>query len=66
MKIVKKGGDMNELAFYGCEAQKSWDVDDDGIVDSLDLAQMRRIIVSGSRFYAVSDLVGISKFILGE
>jgi len=66
VKIVKKGGDMNELAFYGYEAQKSWDVDDDGIVDSLDLAQMRRIIVSGSRFYAVSDLVGISKFILGE
>lgn len=68
LKIVKEGGDMNELTLYGYEAgmAATWDVDRDGIIDSLDMAQMRRLIVSGDDTYKAADLVGISKFLLKD
>ncbi len=67
LKIVKKDGAMNELTFYGYRAGvsgKSWDINHDGYVDSFDVVLMRRDIVSGDTVYSVSDLVGISDYIL--
>ena len=44
LKIVKEGGDMNELTFYGYEAPsvKSWDVDKDGDITILDATAIQR------------------------
>ena len=68
LKIVKEGGDMNELTFYGYEAPsvKSWDVDKDGRVDAFDLCLMRKSLIAGETIYDVADLVGLSRFLLGE
>lgn len=65
LKIVKEGGDMNELALYGYVSPfKDWDANNDGAVDVFDLALIRKSIIADSG-YTVSDLVGISTFLLG-
>ena len=66
LKIVKEGGDMNELALYGYVSPfRNWDADSDGIVDSFDLIAIRKSVIDRTG-YTVSDLVGISSFLLGE
>ncbi len=69
LKIVKNGGDLNELAFYGyyAEEEKSLDVNGDGFVDSFDASLLRNILTSSSDSgYTVADLVSLCKFILEE
>ena len=67
VKIVKQGGDLNELAFYGYSASyMSWDVDRNGSVNSSDMAMMRRHLISADGAYTVADLVGISRFLLNK
>ena len=66
LKIVKEGGDMNELALYGYVSPfKNWDADSDGVVDSFDLIAIRKSVIDRTG-YTISDLVGISSFLLGE
>lgn len=66
LKIVKEGGDMNELAFYGYESPyRDWDTNSDGYVDTFDLVFIRRSVIDGSG-YTAADLVGISYFLLGK
>ncbi|MDO4863198.1 MAG: hypothetical protein Q4A05_03410 [Ruminococcus sp.] len=65
LKIVKDGGDMNELAFYGYVSPfRDWDADRDGVVDSFDMVLIRQSVIAGGG-YTVSDLVGVSRFLLG-
>lgn len=69
LKIVKDGGNLNELALYGyaTEEEKSLDVNGDGFVDSFDAALMRKELTdSADTAYTVSDLVTIYRFILGK
>ena len=66
LKIVKEGGDLNELAFYGYAAPAlSWDADSDGRVDFFDQILIRKSLVSDDGRYSIADLVGITKFLLG-
>ena len=66
LKIVKDGGDLNELAFYGYAAPaNSWDADSDGRVDVFDQVLIRRSLVDNDGRYSISDLVGITRFLLG-
>lgn len=65
VKIVKEGGDMNELAFYGyVSPYRDWDADRDGAVDVFDLVLIRKSAIAGSG-YTVADVVGVSRFLLG-
>jgi len=67
LKIVKNGGDLNELAFYGyyAEEEKSIDVNGDGFVDSFDASLLRSMLTSSTDSgYTVADLLKICKFIL--
>ena len=66
LKVVKEGGDMNELAFYGyVSPYKNWDADSDGDVDAFDLVLIRKSVIERDG-YTVADLVGVSSFLLGE
>ncbi len=66
LKIVKDGGDLNELALYGYTVQeKDWDVNSDGRVDVYDLMRIRRSVVSRTGDYTVADIVGATRFIQG-
>ncbi|MBR6069208.1 MAG: hypothetical protein IKP78_01260 [Ruminococcus sp.] len=66
LKVVKEGGDMNELSFYGyVSPYKNWDADSDGVVDTFDLVLIRKSAIERSG-YTVADLVGASSFLLGE
>ena len=66
LKIVKDGGDMNELAFYGYVSPfRDWDADSDGVVDVLDLVLIRKSVIAGDG-YTIADLVGISSFLHGR
>ncbi len=67
LKIVKGGGDLNELSFYGypCESF-SWDVDRNGRVDTYDLILMRQYLISSAPKYTADDLTGLSDFLLGK
>ena len=66
LKIVKDDGDLNELAFYGYAAPaNSWDADSDGRVDVFDQVLIRRSLVDNDGRYSISDLVGITRFLLG-
>ena len=64
LKIVREGGDMNELAFYGyVSPYLDWDANSDGKINVFDQILIRRSIVSGEG-YSVADLVGITRFLL--
>lgn len=66
LKIVKEGGDMNELAFYGyVSPYMNWDADSDGTVDVIDLILIRKSVIAGDG-YTTADLVGISSFLHGD
>lgn len=66
LKIVKEGGDMNELAFYGyASPYRDWDANFDGAVDTFDIVLIRRSAIDGTG-YTAADLVGVSYFLLGR
>ena len=64
LKIVKQGGDMNELTFYGYSVpeKNDWDICNDGELDIFDLILMKQAVIAGEK-YTVADLVGLSRFI---
>ncbi len=68
LKIVKAGGDLNELAFYGYAAEKTFqmDVNGDGIVNGFDLAIAKRKLGRGELHGTVADLVRLQRFLLGK
>lgn len=67
LKIVKEGGDLNELAFYGYTVDSySWDVDRDGVLDTYDLVLMRQHIAAADGIYSNDDLSGLSSYLLGK
>ena len=66
LKIVREGGDLNEVAFYGyIPKKKDWDANSDGRVDVFDLILIRRVIYGKGVEYNMSDLVGATRFVLG-
>ena len=66
LKVVKEGGDMNELAFYGyVSPYKNWDANLDGVVNVFDLVLIRKSVIEQDG-YTVADLEGASSFLLGE
>ena len=66
LKIVREGGDLNEVAFYGyVPEKKDWDANSDGRVDIFDIVRIRRSIFTADRKYDMSDLVGATRFVLG-
>lgn len=69
LKIVKQGGDLNELAFYGyyVAEPKSLDVNKDGFVDSFDATLIRKELVSSpDSIYNVADLVTVYDFLINQ
>ncbi len=68
LKIVKAGGDLNELAFYGYAAEKSFqmDVNGDGSVNGFDLAIAKRQFYKGEFVGTVTDIVRLLHFLLGK
>lgn len=67
LKIVKNGGDLNELAFYGyrTEAVKTYDLNSDGSVDVFDFIMLRKALESGENdVYDVADLAYVADFLL--
>ncbi len=62
LKIVKEGGDLNELAFYGHPGKAlSWDLNRNGRYDTFDLVMMRE---DESGDFTSADLKGLSDFLL--
>lgn len=63
LKIVKDGGDLNELSFYGYEAvsSKDWDINKDGAVDVFDMILMRSQLGEN---YSDEDISALNKFLL--
>ncbi len=63
LKIVKEGGDMNELSFYGYESssEKDWDINKDGAVDVFDMILMRQNLEKYS-----NDISALNDFILNK
>ncbi len=71
VKIVKKGGDLNELAFYGYASaaegsETDYDIDKSGFINSLDLVLMRKSIVADEGKFEIADLVALSCIILNK
>ena len=68
LRIVKDGGDLNELSLYGYRAAKipDWDVNEDGVWDTFDLALMRQRISADTGEYTEEDLTGLSDHLLGK
>lgn len=68
LKIVKNGGDLNELAFYGYAAPQAFDpdVNGDGHVDGFDLAEAKMRFHRGVFSGTVADIVRIQRFLLGR
>ncbi len=71
LKIVKGGGDLNELAFYGyvvpeAPAVFDLDVDGDGHVDGFDLGLAKKQFRAGTFIGTTADLVRLHRFLLGK
>ena len=68
LKIVKAGGELNELAFYGYEAPAAFamDVNADGRVDGFDLAEAKMRFRNGELAGTVNDIVRLQRYILGK
>lgn len=69
LKIVKQGGDLNELAFYGyyAEEEKSLDANKDGVVDIFDTVTMRAELSSSPESsYTIADLTALYCFLLNN
>lgn len=71
VKIVKGGGDLNELAFYGYAVPETpaafdLDVDGDGHVDGFDLGLAKKQFRAGVFTGTTADLVRLHRFLLGK
>lgn len=69
LKIVKQGGDLNELACYGYEAPEKpavpdYDLDCNGVWNIIDLMQMKRAVLEKDEKYAVTDLITLQHYLL--
>lgn len=69
LKIVKQGGDLNELACYGYEAPEKptvpdYDLDCNGVWNIIDLMLMKRAVLEKDEKYAVTDLVTLQHYLL--
>lgn len=69
LKIVKQGGDLNELACYGYEAPEEpavldYDLDGNGIWNIVDLMLMKRAVLEKEENYALTDLVTLQQYLL--
>ena len=67
LKIVKAGGEMNELALYGYAAPAAFemDVNGDGRVDAFDLTTAKKQFAKAEFSGKVTDIIRIQRFLLG-
>ena len=67
LKIVKAGGEMNELALYGYAAPAAFemDVNGDGRVDAFDLTPAKKQSAKAEFSGKVTDIIRIQRFLLG-
>ncbi|MBR0140735.1 MAG: hypothetical protein IJM19_00625 [Ruminococcus sp.] len=67
LKIVKDGGDLNEIALYGYESSdsqiKDWDINKDGAVDVFDMILMRQKL---GEDFDKNDISALNDFILNK
>ena len=69
LKIVKQGGDLNELACYGYvvpeePAALDYDLDKNGTWNIVDLMLMKRAVLGKVEQYTVTDLVTLQRYLL--
>ncbi len=68
LKIVKAGGDLNELAFYGFAAEQAaahpLDIDQNGSINIFDLAQLKYQL-HNTDTAKLSDAVKLARYLVG-
>ncbi len=69
LKIVKNGGDLNELAFYGYAAPEepaefALDVNGDGVIDIFDLGTAKMQVAQNTFAGSAADIIRLQKYLL--